>query len=76
MSQPMVKCNGCGFNVEQEDVVQMTEYSETHCDKCKTCQANPLMQESYRRGFNAGLDAMAEAVKQIASQSNLRKWKT
>lgn len=69
----MVHCNGCGFNVEPEDGRQPTEYNETQCETCKLCEAEPRLRESYRRGFNAGLDRMAEAVTRIAKDSGLRK---
>jgi len=68
----MVHCDGCGFNVEREDVVAWVEYSD-RAETCKLCEAEPRLKESYRRGFNAGLDAMADAVTSIAKNSGLRK---
>jgi hypothetical protein len=73
IKEQMIKCNGCGFNVEQEDVVELTEYHDSTCEMCVKCQVNPLLRECYRRGFNAGLDALSQAVQSIVIQSNLRK---
>ena len=69
----MILCNGCGFNVEQKDVVEYTEYDDTHCETCAECHKNPKLRESYRRGFNAGLDALAAGVIEMVTKSNLRK---
>lgn len=69
----MIKCNGCGFNVEPGNAVEMTEFSDTTCEKCTKCQANPDLAECYRRGFNAGLEALATSVRNIVDHSNLRK---
>lgn len=69
----MVFCDGCGFHAEPEDVVTYDEHSDERCLVCLKCQATPALRESYRRGFNAGLDAMAEAVRHAASTSNLRR---
>lgn len=73
----MIKCGGCGFNVEREQVVDWGEelHTEvdhrTRCDRCQRC--TPDVREAYRRGFNAGLDAMASAVVHTAKHSALRK---
>jgi hypothetical protein len=69
---PMVPCFGCGFHVEKQDVVEREECSD-RCITCKLCEAEPRLKESYRRGFNAGLDALAKAVVDIARGSGLRK---
>jgi hypothetical protein len=71
--RPMVKCRGCGFNVEREDAYDVDPDRPDACTRCAKCRANPDMRESYRRGFNAGLDAMADAVEHAAKHSNLRK---
>ncbi len=68
-------CGGCGFHIEPEDVVETAEYSDS-CLTCKLCQKEPRLKESYRRGYNAGLDAMSRAVKDIAENSGLRKRST
>lgn len=68
----MISCSGCGFHVEREDVVEWVEYSE-NAATCKLCKAEPRLKESYRRGFNAGLDAMERAVTSIVRTSGLRK---
>ena len=68
----MISCSGCGFHVEREDVVEWVEYSE-NAATCKLCKAEPRLKESYRRGFNAGLDAMERAVIGIVRESGLRK---
>ncbi len=72
----MVYCNGCGFHVERKQVVEWTEYTGDQCDLCAKCEAQPLLRESYRRGFNAGLDAMVKAMVDTAAHSNLRKCPT
>lgn len=69
----MIRCVGCGFYVENEHVVEMSEYTDTTCVRCAKCEETPALRESYRRGFNEGLDAMSSAVKRIAEASNLRK---
>jgi len=70
----MIHCNGCGFNVEPYDAREPTDWlTATHCETCRECEAEPRLRESYRRGFNAGLDRMAEAVTRIAKDSGLRK---
>ncbi len=68
----MYLCKGCGFHVEKEDVVEETEYSDDAVT-CKLCKAEPRLKESYRRGFNAGLDAMERAVVGIVRDLALRK---
>jgi hypothetical protein len=70
----MVKCRGCGFNVETDEVRQEDPDSmDRMCLRCVKCHDKPDMRESYRRGFNAGLDAMADAVMHTAKHSALRK---
>lgn len=71
----MVHCNGCGFNVEREDVVDYSEYSSLHCNICAKCKSEPLMRESYRRGFNDGLYAMSGSISNVVEtmQSKLHK---
>lgn len=69
----MVRCDGCGFHVEHYDVVTAAEGTDERCEECAKCRATPALRESYRRGFNAGLDAMADAVRNVAEKSNLRK---
>lgn len=71
----MVRCDGCGFHVERRDAYGIMEADKSVCERCVKCDGLPDMRESYRRGFNAGLDAMAAAVKGIAENSNLRKRK-
>ena len=74
MSGAMVHCDGCGFNVEPCDARECDEYIPVgHCSTCAKCVTEPLLRESYRRGFNAGLDALAEAVTGIVKNSNLRR---
>ncbi len=68
----MYLCTGCGFHVEKEDVVEWLEFSDDAV-MCKLCKAEPRLKESYRRGFNAGLDAMERAVTGIVRNSGLRK---
>lgn len=63
--RPMVKCLGCGFNVEREDArtgLDTDHYSRPACDTCTKCEACPDMRESYRRGFNAGIDEAKRGV--------------
>jgi hypothetical protein len=69
----MVHCNGCGFNVEPYDARQPTECTDSQCDTCRICEEEPRLREAYRRGFNAGLDRLAEAVTRIVKDSALRK---
>ncbi len=78
MTLPMVKCSGCGFHVEQREVLDWDEGDHTtpehrtSCGRCST-HCTPDVREAYRRGFNAGLDAMAESVVHTAKNSALRK---
>lgn len=61
----MVRCTGCGFNVEREDAREYVEYSSDLAITCKLCEHEPRLKESYRRGFNAGLDALKAAVDKV-----------
>jgi hypothetical protein len=74
--QPMVHCNGCGFNVEEKDARQSSEQdvADNTCETCVLCEAEPRMRESYRRDFNAGLARLAEAVTHIVKDSRLRRF--
>jgi hypothetical protein len=73
-SKVMVHCHGCGFYVELEDVRERAEYSDFRdCITCKQCELEPRLKESYRRGFNAGLDAAADALTHVVKNSGLRK---
>ncbi len=71
----MVLCMGCGFHVEPEDVVERVVHhgASDACVTCTSCKTEPRLKESYRRGYNAGLDAMARAVTDIAQTSGLRR---
>lgn len=75
----MIHCNGCGFNVERKDSREFTEYDDPGytrdcCDACAKCTDIPELREAYRRGFNAGVDAMAKAVVGVIEKKNeLRK---
>lgn len=61
----MVLCRGCGFNVEQRDVLSwpglhpVAAYLDS-CVRCKRC--TPDVREAYRRGFNSGVTDMARTV--------------
>jgi len=68
----MIRCHGCGFNVEPEEVRETDEFHD-RCTTCRHCEQEPKLKESYRRGFNAGLDALSQAVMEIVAHSNLRK---
>jgi hypothetical protein len=48
----MVHCNGCGFD-------------ESQCSVCKKCERVPDLREAYRRGFNAGVDAMSKSFQDL-----------
>ncbi len=66
----MVKCRGCGFNVEQEHVLEWG--SESECPRASLrCLAHctPDVREAYRRGFNEGLDAMKDAVSDATTRA-------
>lgn len=72
----MIRCLGCGFNVEREEVRERDVHynrQDDDCIICRHCEQEPKLRESYRRGFNAGLDALSQAVMQIVAHSNLRK---
>jgi hypothetical protein len=72
----MAQCLGCGFYTEQEDVVRANDFHMPpyrECLECRRCKETPTLRESYRRGFNAGLDALKEAVVSTVEKSNLRK---
>lgn len=69
----MIECAGCGSSVEAGDVVEMREYSTDTCERCRRCEAVPELREAYRRGFNAGLSAMARAARN--DEENLRRSK-
>ena len=53
----MPLCLGCGFHNEAKD-------SFGH--ECIRCRAVPEMRESYRRGFNAGIEEMRRTVDSLA----------
>ena len=65
--RPMVKCRGCGFNVERGHERSGGEHDvardKWYCDVCIKCESCPDMRESYRRGFNAGLDALRQRIR-------------
>jgi hypothetical protein len=71
-----VKCEGCGLHVERQEVL---DWGQEHvaiehragCERCVRC--TPDVRAAFRRGFNAGLDAMAKAAHDVATRSNLRK---
>jgi hypothetical protein len=66
----MVKCRGCGFNVEQAHVLEWG--SESECPRASLrCSAHCTqdVREAYRRGFNEGLDAMARTVEDSAGRA-------
>lgn len=66
--RPMYRCLGCGFNVEREDARKGAHEGHTRfgyrakCDTCIKCEACPDMRESYRRGFDAGMDTLRRRV--------------
>lgn len=62
----MFRCDGCGFNVERKDAYGIIGSA---CGRCVRCDGVPDMRESYRRGFNAGLQAMAMAVRDAATDA-------
>lgn len=73
----IVRCDGCGSSVEREQVVNYGDHpydgkpdNNYHCDSCTGCTENPKLREAYRRGFNAGVDAMAEAVVGVIEKKN------
>ena len=68
----MIRCRSCGFNVEPKEVRETDELSD-NCVTCRYCEQEPKLKEAYRRGFNAGLDALSQAVIKIVAHSNLRK---
>jgi len=75
-SRPMIRCTGCGFHAEREDVVEWSDTLEADprtCLTCPKCLAHPEMKESYRRGFNAGIDALKEIVTRAVENRNVRK---
>lgn len=64
MGRPLIKCLGCGFNVEEEDVGPAGHDKET-CETCKRCEACPDMRESFRRGFNEGVNSVRSIILDI-----------
>lgn len=66
----MVLCRGCGFNIEQKDGRNNNVYDPVmeryHCDTCIKCDACPDMRESYRRGFNAGIEMFGDRIWSVA----------
>jgi len=72
----MIRCTGCGFHCEREDVAEWPDTLGANpltCLTCPKCRATPEMKESYRRGFNAGLDALKEIVTRAVENTNVRK---
>jgi len=72
----MVLCHGCGLNVERQDVISWpgphpTLGFLTSCTRCTRC--TPDVREAHRRGFNAGLAAMAQAVRERTEQGDLHR---
>ena len=63
----MVKCYGCGFNVEKEDAREGLKRGygpyPPECTTCVKCEACPDMRESYRRGFKAGVEDVKRRVR-------------
>jgi hypothetical protein len=63
----MVHCLGCGFNVEQEDARKNLDLRDGYgdapkCNTCIKCETCPDMRESYRRGYNAGINRMCDIM--------------
>lgn len=62
----MIHCNGCGFYAERSDVKSVicrpNDHDQEECSACVKCAANPDLRESYRRGFNAGLNAASSYI--------------
>jgi hypothetical protein len=74
--RPMVKCQGCGFNVETEDARKNFKPGYGHyrpeCDTCIKCEACPDMRESYRRGHNAGVAEVRQRIESVMSNMKPR----
>jgi hypothetical protein len=71
----MVKCIGCGFNVEREDArgevstgYNNSGFQKEECATCVKCVASPDIRKSYRRGFDAGVESMRQQVASIISR--------
>ncbi len=62
MSAWMYRCTGCGFHAEDYDVVADIDHERHKCSKCKLCEREPRLRESYRRGYNAGLEHGCHAM--------------
>ena len=66
----MVSCRGCGFSVEPEHARGGKEDEPSRmkrwCGTCAKCERTPEMRESYRRGFNAGLEKARECIRESA----------
>lgn len=69
----MIHCEGCGLFVLAVDAIRIDPDHPNFCDACTSCTRFPVTREAYRRGFNEGLDKLAQAVMDMVEKSNLRK---
>jgi hypothetical protein len=68
-----VHCDGCGRMVHESDVVLRDEPWDPNAEICAFCKNAPLEREAYVRGFNRGMDMLAEAMTDAAKTSGLRR---
>lgn len=61
----MVKCYGCGSLIEKDNVVVWDwDAMNRICLICDKCHTLPALRESYKLGFNDGLEAATKLYTQ------------
>jgi hypothetical protein len=56
-----VHCDGCGRMVHEADVFARAEDWDPDCELCAFCKDKPEERAAFARGFNRGMDKLAEA---------------
>lgn len=77
-TSPSVHCAGCGCEGPKETARSPVYGAHPHvtCTVCIACEGKPEVVAAYRRGWNAGVkvvtDAMGETVKTVAERYRRR----
>lgn len=71
----MIKCLGCGFNREPHTVTEFDLNDDRASSRrCDMCRRIPDLVEAYRRGFNAGVEAVRVTLDRYAKTLRRPPW--